>query len=763
VAVAIVAGALANKPGSGGEAWVRLSWLLGLRRLGWVVHLVECLEVADPGSQRYFEEVVGAFGLDQFASLLDARGNAFYGRGADELLEVARAADLLFNISGHLGPGPLRAAPRCRVYVDLDPGFTQAWHADPSVDFTVAGHDRYVTVGQNIGQAGCPVPTAEIEWIPTLPPVLLDAWQPAPAPEPPLTFTTVATWRSGYGPLVIDGREMSLKHHQFRRFATLPEQVEGVELELALDIHPGDAADLELLREQGWKLVDPREAAGTPAAFRDYVRRSGAEFSVAQGVYVEAATGWFSDRTAAYLASGRPAVVQGTGLRATSEADGSNSSPLVPFDDLDAAAAAVEAVRDSYEGRAAEARRFAERHLDSDRVLSRLLEISLALVALVLFLQLATVDSVRAAAPHSQVRVAGKPQVVFDWSEEACLSGTYPDLPARAFRDYRGRVQLLLSHYVNYRLIGPSLDRLRVDCDPVLASAEDPRPAAFADREWIASLFTRDGRTIWALVHDEYQGNLHPGRCPSRSYYRCWYNAVTLARSDDGGRSYRLVRDGPRRLVGPPPFRYRPDLGMRGVFAPSNVVRGRDGALYTLVRVRDLSGRRGVCVLRTPSIASPLGWRAWDGVGFRVSLRNPYRSAGRRRIPCELVESGHIAEMGDSLTYNRALRRYLLVGLSQSAPGRVGQVGRGIYYSTSIDLLHWSPRVLVAPAVTRHDHGCKAPAAIAYPSVIDPASRSRTFATSGAHPFLYFTRIRYEHCRLSEDRDLIRVRLAVAP
>jgi hypothetical protein len=364
---------------------------------------------------------------------------------------------------------------------------------------------------------------------------------------------------------------------------------------------------------------------------------------------------------------------------------------------------------------------------------------------------------------EARVSIIGAPQVVFDWSEEACLSGTYPDLPARAFHDYRGRVQLLLSHYVNYRLTGPSLERLRVDCDPVLVSPEDPRPAVFADREWIASLFTRDGRTIWTLVHDEYQGNLHPGRCPSRSYNRCWYNAVTLARSDDGGRSYRPVRDGPRRLVGPPPFRYRRDLGMRGVFAPSNVVRGRDGALYALVRVRDLSGRRGVCVLRTPNIASPLGWRAWDGVGFRVSLRNPYRTAGRRQIPCALVDPGRIAEMGDSLTYNRALGRYLLVGLSQSGPLSVDRKEPGIYYSTSEDLVHWTPRALIASAVTKHSHRCGGPAAIAYPSVIDPASRSRTFATSGSRPFLYFTRLRYEGCRLSSDRDLMRVRLAVAP
>jgi hypothetical protein len=367
--VAFVAGALANKPNSGGEAWVRLSWVLGLQRLGWEVHLVERLAREDAEARAFFEAVVAEFDLEEGASLLDAEGSALCGQDEGELAGMAADADLLFNISGHLGQGPLLAAPRRRVYVDLDPGFTQAWHADPSLEFTVGGHDRYLTVGQNIGKPRCPVPVGGIDWIPTLPPVLLEEWPVAPPPQGAPVFTTVATWRSPYGGLRIGDREMGLKHHQFRRFAELPERVEGVEFELALDIHSGDGTDRELLRSHGWRLVDPRAAAGTPGAFRQYLRRSGGEFSVAQGVYVEAATGWFSDRTAAYLSSGRPAVVQDTGL------DRLGSPGMLAFESLEAAIAAVEDVRDDYEQRAAAARSFAERHLDSDRVLDRVLDL----------------------------------------------------------------------------------------------------------------------------------------------------------------------------------------------------------------------------------------------------------------------------------------------------------------------------------------------------------------------------------------------------
>jgi hypothetical protein len=756
VSVAIVAGALANKPGTGGEAWVRLSWVLGLQRLGWEVHLVERLGSDDPAARRYFEGVVGAFGLEGWASLLDSRGAALVGSDEGEMLEVAGAADVVFDISGHLGPGPLLAAPRRRAYIDLDPGFTQAWHTDPEVDFSVAGYDRYFTVGQNIGRSGCPVPTGGIEWVSTLPPILLEEWPPAPAPAQSLTFTTVATWRSPYGTLTIDGREMSLKHHQFRRFAELPERVGGVELELALGIHPGDAADLELLREHGWKLVDPREAAATPQAFRDYVRRSGAEFSVAQGVYVEAATGWFSDRTAAYLASGRPAVVQDTGTEALFETRGAEKRlGVVPFDDLDAAVAGIETVRDHYEEHAGAGRDFAEQHLDSDRVLTRVLEIALALLILVL-LPLVGGGAARASA-SPRVRVVGKPQVVFDWSRQACSREEEPDLPARALRDASGRVHLFLSHYETYRMSGPNLGRVRPRCRAVMASPEDPDPRHFRDRRWIASPFTFDGRHVWALVHQEYQGNRHPGRCPEGAYFPCWYNAITLARSSDGGRTFRQGQ-APRQLVAASSRRYRHGRGPTGVFAPSNLVR-RGRHLYALVRVREPGQPSGDCLIRTGDIATAGSWRAWDGSSFNVAFEDPYRERSSPPSRCRRIAPDEISEMTESLTFSNALDRYILVGIA--GPRTRSAHERGIYFSFSEDLIHWSPRRLILPVDTLHTYRCGDTGPIAYPSLIDPGSSSLNFETTGRRPFLYFTKFRYRGCRKTPDRDLMRVRVSI--
>jgi hypothetical protein len=383
VATAIVSGALANKPFNGGEAWVRLSWLLGLRRLGFDTYFVEELAAGDcvtesgrpadfssSANRAYFESVVAEFGLSDRAGLLYEGGRESSGLDLVELADRAAGADLLVDISGHLTAEEILTGPRVRLYVDLDPGFTQAWHADERLGFRLEDHDHYATVGLNVGGPAWSIPAGGIEWIPTLPPVLLDEWPACPPVPGPPRFTTIATWRSPYGPLEIGSRTMGSKHHEFRRLIELPERLEGATFELALDIHPGDSADLESLRAHGWRVVDPGDVASTPPVFRDYVHGSSAEFSVAQGVYTESSSGWFSDRTAAYLASGRPAVVQGTGL----VGELAPGRGLLTFDALPAAIARAEEAIESHARHCEAARSFAVEHLDSDRVLGRLLE-----------------------------------------------------------------------------------------------------------------------------------------------------------------------------------------------------------------------------------------------------------------------------------------------------------------------------------------------------------------------------------------------------
>lgn len=383
----------------------------------------------------------------------------------------------------------------------------------------------------------------------------------------------------------------------------------------------------------------------------------------------------------------------------------------------------------------------------------------LAMVALIL----ATVASLWALESRDALataRVVGGERIVFNWSEQACVREDSPDLPARAIRDHRGYVQLYLSHYVNRRMTGRSVDRLTHPCQVTLASNDDPSPSRFDGREWIAAPYTLNGRRVWVLVHNEFQGHRHSAAmCPSHTYVRCWYNAVTLARSSDGGRTFQHAPP-PRHVVVSYPARYAPDIGPVGAFEPSNIVRDpRDGFYYALVRVHHGAPRGGACLMRTRRLSDPRSWRGWDGREFRVRFTNPYAATSihaRRRV-CTPVSPGAIGDMTQSLTYNSYFRRWLLVGRAGKYDPVRREVVWGIYFSLSEDLIHWSERRLVKEAELPWTYECGDRDPIAYPSVIDPTSRSRSFETSDRRVHIYFTRFNYKNCRQTPDRDLIRV------
>jgi hypothetical protein len=377
----VIGGGMARHPiGAGGYTWAFLQYILGLRRLGHQVLYVEELNAAHcvdddwrpapfarSANVRSFEAVLVRHGLQDCASLLL--------RDADEHVEMSRAdvhrwvdgADLLVNLSGRLHLAEVQRAVRRRVYVDLDPGFTQIWAAQYGVDMNLAGHDAYATVGLNIGRPDCPVPTLDLSWRPLPAPVVLEEWQPAEWGDG--AYTTVADWR-GYAPVEWQGVWYKQKADEFLRLIELPRRV-AWPLELCLAIHH-DEPDLPRLRANGWRLSDPRVDAADSEAYRTYVRRSRGEFSVAKHGYVVGRTGWVSDRTACYLAAGRPAVVQDTGLAAHLPI----GEGLLVFTDLESAAAALAEVERDHARHARAAHALARRRFDSDRVLGELLDIA---------------------------------------------------------------------------------------------------------------------------------------------------------------------------------------------------------------------------------------------------------------------------------------------------------------------------------------------------------------------------------------------------
>lgn len=377
----LVGGSVAQRPGSGGHTWVFLQYLLGFKRLGYDVALVDRLDPEmsfdedgrpcapeESENVRYLAAVMERFGLvDRWAVLLDG-GARSLGMSRAALGRAADDAELLLNVNGFVDAPEVLERVGLRAYLDIDPGFGQMWRALDLHDM-FAGHDAYVTIGERIGAADCTVPTCGLDWITTPQPVVLEEWRAQPAPSPTARFTSVASWRGPFAPIDFEGVTYGLRVHEFRRFAELPRR-STQEFEVALDIHEAETADIELLDSNAWHLADPLLAAGDPWTYRDYVQASKAELMVAKGMYVNSRSGWVSDRSICYLASGRPVVAQETGFSELYPAE----AGLVAFDDLEGAIAGVEAVAGDYQRHCAAARALAEEHFDSDRVLRRLLD-----------------------------------------------------------------------------------------------------------------------------------------------------------------------------------------------------------------------------------------------------------------------------------------------------------------------------------------------------------------------------------------------------
>lgn len=362
-----VSGMVAGDPHQGGASWAVLQYVLGLRRLGHEVLLIEPVDSADlTGSESasYLEAVAARFGLEH-ATLVDPEGNSA-PIAADRLRELMADVELLLNVSGMLALPELLEPVPVRAYLDLDPFFNQHWHLQ-GADMRFAAHTHFVTVAAGIGGPENEVPTLGLDWIETLPPVVLEQWEPAPEP-PSLPFTTIGHWRS-YGPIEHEDRRYGQRAHSLRELVELPRRTQA-EFLLALGIHESERSDLDALTQNGWGLADPGKVAATPDLYREFVRASQAEIGIAKEGYVRSRSGWFSDRSACYLACGHPVVAQDTGFgRALPVGEG-----LLAFGTVEEAAAAVEDVLARPREHARAARAIAEDLLDSDRVLSRLLE-----------------------------------------------------------------------------------------------------------------------------------------------------------------------------------------------------------------------------------------------------------------------------------------------------------------------------------------------------------------------------------------------------
>ena len=366
----LFAGIIARYP-FGGVTWCSLMYLLGLRALGHEVFYIEdtgeCVydpvlntRATDPGyGTNYIHNALEPYGLGERWAFVNYDGS-YHGRSADEVRRYAAGADLFVNLSGGswFWRDEYARIPR-KVFIDSDPAFTQLAiaKAEPWYVEFFQRFDRLFTFGANIGTAASPIPTGSFTWHKTWQPITLDDWHP-PRQEARDRFTTVMTWQIESFTDVGGNKDQ-----EFVKFIDLPSR-SAQRFELAVN------GPQQLLRQHGWDTVDAMQVSRTPGGYRDFIHGSKAEFGVAKHTYVANRSGWFSDRTECYLASGRPALVQDTGWTAHLP----SGCGLHAFSTMDEALAGIDRINADYPRQANSALEVARAHFDARVVLPPLLE-----------------------------------------------------------------------------------------------------------------------------------------------------------------------------------------------------------------------------------------------------------------------------------------------------------------------------------------------------------------------------------------------------
>jgi hypothetical protein len=379
----VVLGIAGNAPFAG-VGWQTIQYLEGLRRLGHDVFYVEDTGAwpYDPEADSVSDDATAAvayvrrlvewagFG-GRWAYVDAAQEGRVHGLGPERLGTLYAEADLLVNVSGASVLHDEQLGVPMRIYLETDPVTPQIELAQGR-QFTIdllSAHTHHFSYGENFGAPDCGVPLDDrFDFRPTRPPIVLDWWPvTVPATGDGAAFTTVANWKQAYKDIEWNGETYTWsKDVEFMRFIDLPSRVDWpLELALALD----DRDVIALLERHGWRVVHALSLSKDLETYRRYVRASAGEFSVAKEQNVRLRSGWFSDRTATYLAAGRPAIVQDTGFGAAIP----TGEGLFAFGDIDEATAAFAAVRADYTVHSAAARGIAERHFRAETVLARLL------------------------------------------------------------------------------------------------------------------------------------------------------------------------------------------------------------------------------------------------------------------------------------------------------------------------------------------------------------------------------------------------------
>jgi hypothetical protein len=374
----------------GGVFWDYMQYVLGFLKMG---H--EVLYIEDTGKWCY-EPIAGTFvedgsrnarylarqlellcpGLKDRWFYRDAMGQS-YGRSWEYVRDFCKNADLFLHISASCWMREEYFEVRKVAFIDSDPMYTQA-SVPGYVNGTVEEEERsrvemlrqhhvFFTFAENIGAADCQIPTEIFHWIPTRQPVVMECFEPheVAVSRRRRVLTTVASWEPAEGGPVVRGVQYRGKSAEFERFMELPSR-SPLPLELAMS----GRAPRERLSAHGWRMVDAYSVSSDPWVYRDYLARSLGEWSVAKNAYVASRSGWFSCRSACYLALGVPVVVQETGFSKILP----SGKGILPFSTMDEAAQAIESLARDPRQHSAAARELAREWFDHSNVLNHLLE-----------------------------------------------------------------------------------------------------------------------------------------------------------------------------------------------------------------------------------------------------------------------------------------------------------------------------------------------------------------------------------------------------
>ncbi len=380
--VLVVLGMMGGTPFAG-VAWQVLHYLEGFRRLGYDVYYVEDTGdwpydpvqntiTDDPTyTVNYIARLMAWCGLpDRWAYRAAAQDGRHYGRSEAEMEQLWRRADALVNLTGATVLREEHLRVPVRIYLETDPVLPEIEVAQGR-QFTIdllSAHTHHFSYGENLGAPDCGVPVGRFAYHPTRQPIVLDWWAPETVPPAAGTrFTTIGSWQQSDKDIVWNGETYYWsKHLEFLKFLDLPRRT-AVPLELALACD--DAEVLRLLRAHGWHVVDAMSLSRDIVPYRDYIRGSRGEFTVAKDQNIRLRSGWFSDRSACYLASGKPVITQDTGF--------GNVLPtgrgLFAFRTVDDVLAALDAIAADYSGQCRAARAIAESHFSAERVVGDVL------------------------------------------------------------------------------------------------------------------------------------------------------------------------------------------------------------------------------------------------------------------------------------------------------------------------------------------------------------------------------------------------------